>query len=378
MKKEKTVKSYKRRTKSGKVVTVRQHTAKYDAAEKAKEAAKRKGAGDELEERKKKKASKLELPLDKETEKDILDEVKEAIKKEKPSKESKVKATKEAKSSTKTKAESKSKKAETSEPAFTAAEFKEWYQGTGSAADKKVAKALRAQLGRSGYKKLEDEAIDNYSSRGHLKMFKSLGEMKGEPKTSKKESVYEKYGTTHKEVVAYMKASPRKWKWDASDKVFYTSRMPDGGTAKSPYKVSLESAIKRMQKAEASSEFEQAKAYRDAEKRARTKALRDSEGKIEKGKNYFIGSNNEVHFKGVRMPNAKKAIPEFSWIAKHPYRKEIHKAGLSLGTNNRTSDTSLGLLVSRGVPADEAKKIVRRLNSSTKAYNKRNPRKYKR
>jgi hypothetical protein len=59
--------------------------------------------------------------------------------------------------------------------AFTAAEFKEWYRGTGSAADKKVAKALRSQLGRSGYRKFEDEAINNYSSRGHLSMFKRIG-----------------------------------------------------------------------------------------------------------------------------------------------------------------------------------------------------------
>lgn len=65
-------------------------------------------------------------------------------------------------------------KSTTSEPAFTAAEFKEWYRGTGSAADKKVAKALRAQLGRAGYHKLEDEAIDNYSSHGHLSMFKRV------------------------------------------------------------------------------------------------------------------------------------------------------------------------------------------------------------
>lgn len=48
MKKEKQVKTYQRRTKSGKVVTVKAHTAKYDAAEKAKEAAKKKGAGSEL------------------------------------------------------------------------------------------------------------------------------------------------------------------------------------------------------------------------------------------------------------------------------------------------------------------------------------------
>lgn len=95
------------------MVTVKAHTAKYEAADKAKELSKKEGAGDEFEERKKKKTSQLESPLDKETEKGILDEVKEATKKEKPSKELKVKATKEAKSSTKTKAESKSKKAET-------------------------------------------------------------------------------------------------------------------------------------------------------------------------------------------------------------------------------------------------------------------------
>lgn len=49
MKKEKQVKAYQRKTSSGKVVTVKAHTAKYDAAEeKAKKAAKsKKGAGDE-------------------------------------------------------------------------------------------------------------------------------------------------------------------------------------------------------------------------------------------------------------------------------------------------------------------------------------------
>lgn len=50
MQKEKTVKSYQRKTKSGKVVTVKQHTAKYNAADMAKEALKKKhGAGKELE-----------------------------------------------------------------------------------------------------------------------------------------------------------------------------------------------------------------------------------------------------------------------------------------------------------------------------------------
>lgn len=167
MKKEKKVRTYQRRTKSGKLVTVKAHTAKYDAAERVKELAKKKGAGDELEERKKKKSMKSDVPFDKD-EKELLDDVKEVVEKT-PKKSKKDSA---EKTSKKTKA--KETKSTTSEPAFTAAEFKEWYQGTGSAADKKVAKALRAQLGRSGYKKLEDEAIDNYTPRGHLSMFKRV------------------------------------------------------------------------------------------------------------------------------------------------------------------------------------------------------------
>lgn len=196
MKKEKTVKTYQRRTKSGKIVTVRQHTASYDAADKAKEAAKKKGAGNELEAKMKRLRLKeligKELP-EEEVEKKVLDEDEKGAKKKgkirpvgtgtngpEPKKASKEKASKTA--------TSKSKKAESadSNSAFTAAEFKEWYHGTGSAADKKVAKALRAQLGRAGYRKLEDEAIDNYSSRGHLSMFKRVsGGSEASTKTGK-------------------------------------------------------------------------------------------------------------------------------------------------------------------------------------------------
>lgn len=50
MKKEKTIRTYQRKTKSGKITTVKSHTAKYDAAaEVAKKAARKKGAGDELQ-----------------------------------------------------------------------------------------------------------------------------------------------------------------------------------------------------------------------------------------------------------------------------------------------------------------------------------------
>lgn len=56
MKKEKQIRSYKRRTKTGKIVTVKAHMAKYDAADKTKEVSKKEGAGKEL------KAKKNKMP----------------------------------------------------------------------------------------------------------------------------------------------------------------------------------------------------------------------------------------------------------------------------------------------------------------------------
>ena len=191
MKKEKTIRTYQRRTKSGKVVTVRQHTASYDAAEKLQELAKKKGAGKEFEDRKSKGMPDPSLPLEqyldelskrkKGSEAEDSADVSKEAKKGAEKKTTKKEPTPKKKSAEKS---TKRTKAETSEPAFTAAEFKEWYHGTGSAADKKVAKALRAQLGRAGYRKFEDEAIDNYSSRGHLSMFKRVsgGSEVNEPK----------------------------------------------------------------------------------------------------------------------------------------------------------------------------------------------------
>lgn len=197
MKKEKKVRTYQRRTKSGKTITVRAHTASYEAADKAKEAAKKKGAGDEFSS-KVKKGEEWKLPMNEfleklkeERAKKREDEKPKKVEDEKPKKKSektekKTSAKKTTKKRTvgtgtngpepKKKATTKktATKADTSEPAFTRDEFKEWYRGTGSAADKKVAKALRKQLGRSGYRKFEDEAIDNYTSRGHLSMFKRV------------------------------------------------------------------------------------------------------------------------------------------------------------------------------------------------------------
>ena len=263
MKKEKQVRTYQRKTKSGKLVTVKAHTAKYDAAEKAKEMLKKKGAGNELDELKKKKGVQLELPFDEE---DLEKKVEESVKEtETPKKENKkhggnkrendaikkhgltkseVKllkengysiasgrwedgggkvdpktALKDIKGYLKNKEGKKikktigtgtngpeprqkkttAKKAEPKESAmsFTRNDFREWYRGTGSEADKRVASILKKQLGRSGYKKLEDEAIDNYSSRGHLSMFKRVSsdsaktptkETKSGDKSSKEET----------------------------------------------------------------------------------------------------------------------------------------------------------------------------------------------
>lgn len=329
MKKEKKVRQYTRKTKSGKTVIVKAHTVKYDAVDKAKEIAKKKGAGEELEERKKKKPIQLEIPFDKEEEKKVLDEVKgvevskmtgasltrdaklpkgitvkgswrkisdagtkgighsswsskadvfeatlsdgrkvtlhrtygpagetkvsyssgESAKKVRPvGSGTNGPAPKEKKSAKKATKTSDSKSA--SEPAFTAAEFKEWYRGTGSAADKKVAKALRAQLGRSGYRKLEDEAIDNYSSRGHLSMFKRVSggsEVSAKTQSSPSKATASK-GTPKKPKTSAEKAEPktkaRKGSTTSDSEV--SKRLQDyinkhytktkGGTYKSIYK----------------------------------------------------------------------------------------------------------------------------------------------
>lgn len=408
MKKEKKVRTYQRRTKSGKTVTVKAHTAKYDAAEKAKEMAQKKGAGKELEERRKQPVQ-LEIPFEEGDEKKVLDEIKEKEKSEKkdttttkkrpigtgtngpekkatsrkPSVEKQLaeqkgvqkvgtydgykiyqgkgkrlyfydsdikwlvpiaslgpKSAAEVKELVKSK-ESKATKGTTAEPSvkakvapkksesksttdkpFTAVEFKEWYHGTGSAADKKVAKALRAQLGSAGYRKLENEAVDNYSSRGHLAMFKKLSpeqyskekgqrqlagaakaqkavaekmgakdaakkfdkiakenspakskptskelkqqyeealasERKAEIKNNRNanKSLYEKYGTTHKEVADFMRTSKRKWRWDRATNSFVTPYMPDGKSKmRGISKLSLESALKRYAKNSTSKE----------------------------------------------------------------------------------------------------------------------------
>lgn len=119
MKKEKTVKTHTRKTKSGKTVTVKQHTAKYDAVEEAREIVRKAGAGKEFEKAKTKLASDEMYDL-----------------------------------------------------GFTQEEFAEWYEGTGSKADKKVEKILKKTLGKSAYEDLNDAAAEGYKKGGADRFFR--------------------------------------------------------------------------------------------------------------------------------------------------------------------------------------------------------------
>lgn len=124
MKKEKTVRTYQRRTKSGKMVTVREHKASYDAAEEArKAAAKKAGAGSELS---KKKAAVEENPL-----------------------------------------------------GFSADDYKEWYHwdmedDANNEAALRVEKALIKKMGKRAYNKYLEDMSNSYSARGHKKAHQAL------------------------------------------------------------------------------------------------------------------------------------------------------------------------------------------------------------
>lgn len=200
MRKEKTIRTYQRRTKTGKIVTVKQHTAKYDAAEAMKEAAKKKGAGDELEGVKKKGELDLaKIDAYKGDPNELSDKERQAWqiltgnypesaekKLRKMKSLEKVWAYADAKSkkksSTKAPKETKVSKDATdpySAHGFTKDEFKEWYEGTGSKADKKVEKALKKAMGTKAYNALSDKAADEYKKGGAHRFFtKGLEEMK--------------------------------------------------------------------------------------------------------------------------------------------------------------------------------------------------------
>ena len=198
MKKEKQIKAYTRRTKSGKMVTVKAHTAKYDAADMAKEALKKKGAGDEFEQRYRSQFEKKPAGagstgrIKKETDQDKAAKLKEVVAKLKKAKASDTPKTKPASKTDSTakkqpvgggstgrvKKDATTKKTVPTKSAdstsVSSADFKTWYHDPHSAAGKKVATQLRKQLGISQYNRLNKQADESYSTRGHLTMYKAL------------------------------------------------------------------------------------------------------------------------------------------------------------------------------------------------------------
>lgn len=124
MKKEKTVRTYKRRTKSGKMITVHAYKASYNAVEEARKASTKKdGAGSELS---KKKADVEENPL-----------------------------------------------------GFSADDYKAWYHwdmenDANNEAALRVEKALTKKMGKKAYNKYLEDMSNSYSARGHKKAHQSL------------------------------------------------------------------------------------------------------------------------------------------------------------------------------------------------------------
>lgn len=134
MQKEKSVRTYQRKSKNGKVVTVHSYKAKYDAAEEArKEMAKRAGAGDEL--KKKKSAAPADL-------------------------------------------------------GFTADEFKIWANDLDVEEAKRIDKILVKKYGEKAVQKLADE-INAGNSRTHKAVFARLSSEK--LKESKKDRVVDDF-----------------------------------------------------------------------------------------------------------------------------------------------------------------------------------------
>lgn len=192
MKKEKTIRSYKRKTKGGKVVTVKQHTAKYDAAEEMKKALAKKGAGEELAS-KKLTASEMKQVKDIVEENSELDEqyvaafypelsprMVKAVMAEyhKKSATPKAKAANTAGKTPKPKAE----KSSAPDLGFTADEYKAWYHwdtenDPKNKAAMKVKKVLLGAMGPRAYKKYEEDMTNSYSSKGHSKAYGTLPEL---------------------------------------------------------------------------------------------------------------------------------------------------------------------------------------------------------
>ena len=179
MKKEKTIKTYQRRTKSGKMVTVKQHTAKYDAADRAKEMASKEGAGDELAAKKEKI---WQLPMN-----EFLKKLKEkdAAKKEQETPDAQKTEAAPKKTPKSVKSTKTTKNAATTQAnGVSASDFKSWYHFNDWDKPKKswpaevraADAAIRKQLGsKKAYDDYCSQIDNSYSKSGHNKAFKSFG-----------------------------------------------------------------------------------------------------------------------------------------------------------------------------------------------------------
>lgn len=229
MKKEKQVKTYQRRTKSGKVVTVKAHTAKYDAAEKAKEAAKKKGSGSELAAKKGSVKEAISSRSKKEAEliREQLEKYGGKKGKEIAKEEPKTSAKKATTKKTTEKAPSKKKISrpvgsgtngpENKSSGVSSAEFKAWYHDPKSKEGKAAAKKLKEQVGAEKYKELNKKANASYSSRGHLSLFKGLSSAPA-TKTSSQKAVKESPKTLGRTPLASSrKEAVKSWISDAEN-----------------------------------------------------------------------------------------------------------------------------------------------------------------
>ena len=178
MQKEKSVRTYQRKSKNGKVVTVRSYKAKYDAAEEArKEMAKRAGAGEEF---KKKKSS---APVD---------------------------------------------------LGFTADEFKIWANDLDEKEAKRIDKILVKKYGEKAVQKLADE-INAGNSRTHKAVFARLSS-EGAKKTADKATSKDTISNTTTKVIKGVKGDEKvdivyKFSEDSQGRI-HRMRQANGGTWK--------------------------------------------------------------------------------------------------------------------------------------------------
>lgn len=250
MKKEKQVKSYTRRTKGGKTVTVKAYTAKYDAADAA-SASKREGAGGELDELKKRKS--------------------------------------EAQASTDTGAYK--------DYGFTQEEFDEWYEGTGSKADKKVEKLLRKQLGKEAYNNINDLAVKDYKKGGAGKFFETLHTAITYKKSTNKAVAKDGNGDNGQTGGKTTKV-PKVFKDDLAWVVKYTASTPDGNSRYTDYKTTV-----------------YAKSLKQAERLARKEA-KANDGSVNSVEADYNDKNAKI-FKEMGLDTSLLTKSPSSWYGKN-------------------------------------------------------------